>query len=178
MSDVFAFGVILPEIVSGEKNIAFFECDHWLNLLGKVSLESTVRRKAQGIHGPDTGHFLLEKLGGTACSVGPFMRARKANASTHDVECGLYAQQRDNPSASSERTGILDPRDGFGIELKKAQTFFCNTNLSSLDSFLSQGVIKDEQTRRLDLQVVPTPELPEERVVPKVWRAEDGRERR
>ncbi|KAK3438192.1 hypothetical protein EUGRSUZ_C02809 [Eucalyptus grandis] len=35
MSDVFAFGVILLEIVSGEKNIAFFECDHWLNLPGK-----------------------------------------------------------------------------------------------------------------------------------------------
>ncbi|KAF8035941.1 hypothetical protein BT93_C1843 [Corymbia citriodora subsp. variegata] len=36
MSDVFAFGVILLEIVSGEKNIAFFECDHSLNLPGKA----------------------------------------------------------------------------------------------------------------------------------------------
>ncbi|KAF8035942.1 hypothetical protein BT93_C1844 [Corymbia citriodora subsp. variegata] len=36
MSDVFAFGIILLEIVSGEKNIAFFECDHWLNLPGKA----------------------------------------------------------------------------------------------------------------------------------------------
>ncbi|XP_030444085.1 G-type lectin S-receptor-like serine/threonine-protein kinase CES101 isoform X2 [Syzygium oleosum] len=36
MSDVFAFGIILLEIVSGEKNIAFFECDHSLNLPGKA----------------------------------------------------------------------------------------------------------------------------------------------
>lgn len=36
-SDVFSFGVILLEIISGNKNIAFFEADHSLNLLGKVS---------------------------------------------------------------------------------------------------------------------------------------------
>lgn len=35
-SDVFSFGVILLEIVSGKKNIAFFETDQSLNLLGKV----------------------------------------------------------------------------------------------------------------------------------------------
>ena len=36
-SDVFSYGVILLEIISGEKNIAFFEADHSLNLLSKVS---------------------------------------------------------------------------------------------------------------------------------------------
>lgn len=35
-SDVFSFGVILLEIISGEKNIAFFEADHTLNLISKV----------------------------------------------------------------------------------------------------------------------------------------------
>ncbi|PRQ26792.1 putative protein kinase RLK-Pelle-DLSV family [Rosa chinensis] len=35
-SDVFSFGVILLEIISGEKNIAFFEADHSLNLLSKA----------------------------------------------------------------------------------------------------------------------------------------------
>nr|XP_011459204.1 PREDICTED: receptor-like serine/threonine-protein kinase SD1-8 [Fragaria vesca subsp. vesca] len=35
-SDVFSFGVILLEIISGKKNIAFFETDHSLNLLGKA----------------------------------------------------------------------------------------------------------------------------------------------
>lgn len=36
-SDVFSFGVILLEIISGKKNIAFFEADDPLNLLGNVS---------------------------------------------------------------------------------------------------------------------------------------------
>ncbi|CAL8996813.1 unnamed protein product [Prunus brigantina] len=35
-SDVFSFGVILLEIISGKKNIAFFETDHSLNLLGRA----------------------------------------------------------------------------------------------------------------------------------------------
>ncbi|XP_004293005.1 PREDICTED: G-type lectin S-receptor-like serine/threonine-protein kinase B120 isoform X2 [Fragaria vesca subsp. vesca] len=35
-SDVFSFGVILLEIISGEKNIAFFEADHTLNLISKA----------------------------------------------------------------------------------------------------------------------------------------------
>ncbi|CAL2234696.1 unnamed protein product [Prunus armeniaca] len=35
-SDVFSFGVILLEIISGNKNIAFFETDHSLNLLGRT----------------------------------------------------------------------------------------------------------------------------------------------
>lgn len=36
-SDVFSFGVILLEIISGKKNIALFEVDNQLNLLGNVS---------------------------------------------------------------------------------------------------------------------------------------------
>nr|XP_048331603.1 receptor-like serine/threonine-protein kinase SD1-8 [Ziziphus jujuba var. spinosa] len=35
-SDVFSFGVILLEIISGKKNIAFFETNQSLNLLGKA----------------------------------------------------------------------------------------------------------------------------------------------
>ncbi|KAF3447150.1 hypothetical protein FNV43_RR12330 [Rhamnella rubrinervis] len=35
-SDVFSFGVILLEIISGKKNIAFFKTDQSLNLLGKA----------------------------------------------------------------------------------------------------------------------------------------------
>ncbi|KAL2472428.1 Receptor-like serine/threonine-protein kinase SD1-8 [Abeliophyllum distichum] len=33
-SDVFSFGIIVLEIISGKRNIAFFETDHSLNLLG------------------------------------------------------------------------------------------------------------------------------------------------
>lgn len=36
-SDVFSFGVILLEMVSGKKNIAFYESDHSMNLLSSVS---------------------------------------------------------------------------------------------------------------------------------------------
>ena len=36
-SDVFSFGIIVLEILSGKKNIAFFELDQSQNLLGHVS---------------------------------------------------------------------------------------------------------------------------------------------
>lgn len=36
-SDVFSFGVILLEIVSGKKNWGFYHPDHDFNLLGHVS---------------------------------------------------------------------------------------------------------------------------------------------
>lgn len=36
-SDVFSYGVILLEIVSGKKNRGFSDPEHYLNLLGHVS---------------------------------------------------------------------------------------------------------------------------------------------
>lgn len=85
-SDVFSFGVILLEIISGKKNIPFFEADDPLNLLGNVSkfckcgnvctnfflftifeiglcilvLELVERRQKQGIDGFDIVWFLFE----------------------------------------------------------------------------------------------------------------------
>ena len=38
-SDVFSFGVLVLEIVSGERNRGFSHPDHSLNLLGHVSME-------------------------------------------------------------------------------------------------------------------------------------------
>ena len=38
-SDVFSFGVLVLEIVSGNRNRGFSHPDHQLNLLGHVSLE-------------------------------------------------------------------------------------------------------------------------------------------
>jgi len=38
-SDVFSFGVLVLEIVSGKKNRGFYNADHELNLLGYVSTE-------------------------------------------------------------------------------------------------------------------------------------------
>lgn len=37
-SDVFSFGVIVLEIVSGKRNRGFVHSDHRLNLLGHVSI--------------------------------------------------------------------------------------------------------------------------------------------
>jgi serine/threonine protein kinase len=39
-SDVFSFGVLVLEIMSGKKNKGFYHPDHQLNLLGHVSLKS------------------------------------------------------------------------------------------------------------------------------------------
>lgn len=36
-SDVFSFGVLVLEVISGNKNRGFFHPDHDLNLLGHVS---------------------------------------------------------------------------------------------------------------------------------------------
>ena len=36
-SDVFSFGVLVLEIVSGKRNRGFYNADHHLNLLGHVS---------------------------------------------------------------------------------------------------------------------------------------------
>jgi serine/threonine protein kinase len=38
-SDVFSFGVLVLEIVSGKKNSGFFHPNHHLNLLGHVSVK-------------------------------------------------------------------------------------------------------------------------------------------
>jgi serine/threonine protein kinase len=39
-SDVFSFGVVVLEIVSGKKNKGFCHPNHHLNLLGHVSIKS------------------------------------------------------------------------------------------------------------------------------------------
>jgi serine/threonine protein kinase len=39
-SDVFSFGVLLLDIVSGKKNRGFCHSDYHLNLLGHVSIKS------------------------------------------------------------------------------------------------------------------------------------------
>jgi serine/threonine protein kinase len=39
-SDVFSFGVLVLEIVSGKKNRGFRHPDHHINLLGHVSIKS------------------------------------------------------------------------------------------------------------------------------------------
>jgi len=42
-SDVFSFGVLVLEIVSGKKNRGFYHPDHNHNLLGHVSINSDMK---------------------------------------------------------------------------------------------------------------------------------------
>lgn len=42
-SDVFSFGVLVMEILSGKKNRGFFHHDHHHNLLGHVSISKFIR---------------------------------------------------------------------------------------------------------------------------------------
>lgn len=39
-SDVFSFGVVVLEIISGKRNTGFYQADHELSLLGYVSIPS------------------------------------------------------------------------------------------------------------------------------------------
>ncbi len=41
-SDVFSFGVLILEIVSGKKNRGFCHPEHDLNLLGHVSIKNSI----------------------------------------------------------------------------------------------------------------------------------------
>jgi hypothetical protein len=41
-SDVFSFGVLILEIVSGQKNRGVYQSEHYLNLLAYVSSMSTI----------------------------------------------------------------------------------------------------------------------------------------
>ncbi|KAL5547463.1 hypothetical protein UlMin_002694 [Ulmus minor] len=47
-SDVFSFGILVLEIITGKKNRGFFHADHTLNLAGHVSMEIMERRKCLG----------------------------------------------------------------------------------------------------------------------------------
>lgn len=42
-SDVFSFGVLLLEIISGKRNKGFYNSDHDLNLLGCVSFKNLLK---------------------------------------------------------------------------------------------------------------------------------------
>jgi hypothetical protein len=48
-SDVFSFGVLILEIVSGRRNSSFYDNEHALSLLGFVSLDSSFLNQYQAI---------------------------------------------------------------------------------------------------------------------------------
>ena len=58
-SDVFSFGVILLEMLSGKKNRLFFHPDHKLNLLGHVSKINMILSKLLKIIFTLQGNFIF-----------------------------------------------------------------------------------------------------------------------
>lgn len=42
-SDVFSFGVVVLEIISGKRNTGFYQVEHKLSLLGYVSVSSSTK---------------------------------------------------------------------------------------------------------------------------------------
>ncbi|RVW68937.1 G-type lectin S-receptor-like serine/threonine-protein kinase SD1-1 [Vitis vinifera] len=56
--DVFSFGVLLLEIVSGKKNRGFSHPDHHHNLLGHVSMAAVGTKQGLGINGCMFGRFM------------------------------------------------------------------------------------------------------------------------
>lgn len=42
-SDVFSFGVVVLEIISGKRNTGFYQVEHELSLLGYVSVSSSTK---------------------------------------------------------------------------------------------------------------------------------------
>ncbi|RVW70351.1 G-type lectin S-receptor-like serine/threonine-protein kinase [Vitis vinifera] len=58
-SDVFSFGVLLLEILSGKKNTGFYQSDS-LNLLGYVSMGSVERQQMTGVDGSSVGRDIAK----------------------------------------------------------------------------------------------------------------------
>ncbi|PQQ02492.1 hypothetical protein Pyn_24663 [Prunus yedoensis var. nudiflora] len=90
-SDVFSFGVMLFEIISGKKNIAFFEADHSLNLLGN----------AWNLWKEGKGMELMDSTLSSSCSSSEFTRCiqmgllcvQERAIPTNHVGCCFDAQQ-------------------------------------------------------------------------------------
>lgn len=64
-SDVFSFGVVVLEIISGKRNIGFYQSDHELSLLGYVSILTSHILSFPTQFGSQTkssGNHILHKL--------------------------------------------------------------------------------------------------------------------
>lgn len=58
-SDVFSFGVLLLEIVSGKKNRGFYHSNSELNLLGHVSIQGNKRSSSNGYFSIASDHIFI-----------------------------------------------------------------------------------------------------------------------
>ncbi|XP_057790547.1 G-type lectin S-receptor-like serine/threonine-protein kinase At4g27290 isoform X2 [Salvia miltiorrhiza] len=126
-SDVFSFGVIVLEIVSGKRNRGFVHSDHRLNLLGHAWM----------LHEEDRAIEMVESCMRNSCDVSQVMRS---------IHVGLLCVQQhpeDRPSMSSvvlmlSNGGVLPEakHPGFftGREILKSETSISSTTASSTNA--------------------------------------------
>ncbi|KAK9946047.1 hypothetical protein M0R45_011529 [Rubus argutus] len=119
-SDVFSFGVILLEIISGEKNIAFFEADHTLNLLSKV----------WNLWKEGSCMELMDSTLRASCSSGEVIRC---------IQIGLLCVQEraiDRPTMS-DVVSLLS-NQSFALPLPKEPAFLSHSSSTDADSSSSR----------------------------------------
>ncbi|CAN6681750.1 unnamed protein product [Malus baccata var. baccata] len=125
-SDVFSFGVILLEIVSGKKNIAFFEADDPLNLLGNAwSLWKEGKSKE-----------LMDSTLSGSCS---------SNEVTRCIQVGLLCVQEramDRPNMSDVVSMLSN--ETFALPLPKEPASW--SQLSSADAYSSSSRQRHQST--------------------------------
>ncbi|KAM5564542.1 receptor-like serine/threonine-protein kinase SD1-8 [Rosa sericea] len=121
-SDVFSFGVILLEIISGEKNIAFFEADHTLNLLSKA--------------------WHLLKKGSSMELMDPTLCASSSSSEViRCIQMGLLCVQEraiDRPTMS-DVVSLLS-NQSFALPLPKEPAFLSQLSLTDADSSSSRQI--------------------------------------
>ncbi|XP_028069406.1 G-type lectin S-receptor-like serine/threonine-protein kinase At4g27290 isoform X1 [Camellia sinensis] len=119
-SDVFNFGVLVLEIVSGKRNRGFFHLDYNLNLLGHVKI------KAWMVYKEGKSLDLLDEAVRDFCHVSEVLRS---------IHVGLLCVQqspKDRPTMSS----VVLMLGGEGaLPCPKQPGFFTERNLTKADNF-------------------------------------------
>ncbi|CAL5402908.1 unnamed protein product [Camellia sinensis] len=118
-SDVFSFGVLVLEIVSGKRNRGFFHPDHNLNLLGHVKI------KAWMVYKEGKSLDLLDEAVRDSCHVSEVLRS---------IHVGLLCVQqspKDRPTMSSV---VLMLGSEGALPCPKQPGFFTERNLTKADN--------------------------------------------
>jgi len=134
-SDVFSFGVLVLEIVSGKRNRGFFHPDHYLNLLGH----------AWTLHNEDRSIELIDPTARESCCPLEVLRS---------IRVGLLCVQQhpeDRPSMSSV---VLMLGSEGSLPWPKQPGFFMDRNLYEVNTSPSKNAPSSTSTNDLTITVV------------------------